>query len=137
MILGIDGCLWGLVALGFIVAAFGLVNTLSMNVLEQTREIGLLRLVAMTKRQVRRTILVQAMLLGFLGVATGVIAGLGVAYLMNLTMWEAIGHEIALGFHPWLLAITLFGASVLTGLAGWLPARKAANINMIEALHYE
>jgi putative ABC transport system permease protein len=52
--------LWLLVFMGFVVAAFGIVNTLTMNVLEQTRELGLLRIVAMTKKQVRRTIITQA-----------------------------------------------------------------------------
>src|SRR5439155_2158648 len=51
--------LWALVFTGFVVAAFGVVNTLTMNVLEQTRELGLLRIVAMTKKQVRRTIVMQ------------------------------------------------------------------------------
>ena len=41
MVAGVNGCLWGILALGFIVAAFGTVNTLAMNVLEQTRELGL------------------------------------------------------------------------------------------------
>ena len=46
--------------LGFVVAAFGIANTLTMNVLEQTRELALLRVVAMTRRQVRRLVLAQA-----------------------------------------------------------------------------
>ena len=68
---GIHGCLWGILVLGFIVAAFGVVNTLTMNVLEQTREFGLLRAVAMTRRQVRRTILAQAAILAGVGLCPG------------------------------------------------------------------
>ena len=57
---GVIAGLWGLLALGLVVGAFGIANTLTMNVLEQTRELALLRVVAMTRWQVRKTILAQA-----------------------------------------------------------------------------
>ena len=69
MMSGVVGSLWGLLVLGLIVAAFGVVNTLGMNVLEQTRELSLLRVVAMTRGQVRKAIVAQAAMLGLLGVA--------------------------------------------------------------------
>ncbi len=53
---GVTGGLWAVLALCFVIAAFGLVNTLAMNILEQTREIGMLRVVAMTRNQVRKMI---------------------------------------------------------------------------------
>lgn len=59
---GVIGSLWGLLGLGSAIASFGLINTLSMNILEQTREIGLLRVVAMTRKQIRRMIVAQALL---------------------------------------------------------------------------
>ena len=59
MMSGVVSGLWGLVVLGFVVAAFGVANTLTMNVLEQTRELGLLRIVGATRWQLRRTILAQ------------------------------------------------------------------------------
>src|SRR5207249_481064 len=60
---GVIGFFWGLVVLVFVVASLGVVNTLTMNVLEQTRELGILRAVAMTRRQVRKMILAQALAL--------------------------------------------------------------------------
>ena len=63
--------LWGLLALGLIVGAFAVANTLTMNVLEQTRELALLRVVAMTRRQVRRTIFGQAIIIGLIGMTLG------------------------------------------------------------------
>ena len=66
---------WGLLALGFVVGSFGIANTLTMNVLEQTRELALLRVVAMTRRQVRRTIIAQAVIIGFIGLGLGVAGG--------------------------------------------------------------
>jgi putative ABC transport system permease protein len=137
MIIGIDGCLWGLLVLVFVVASFGVVNTLTMNVLEQTREFGVLRIVAMTKRQLRRTILTQALIMGGVGFAPGVLGGIGFAYVINLALPAALGHPVEFGFHPWLALGTLASALVVTVAAAWLPAQRAANLDVGSALHYE
>lgn len=137
IVLGIDGFLWGLVALGFVVAAFGVVNTLSMNVLEQTRELGVLRMIAMTKRQVRRTILTQAMIIGLVGLLPGVLAGLAVAYVINLAMEPSFGRPIEFNLHPWMMLSSFVGAMIITLIAAYIPAERAARINVVEALHYE
>ncbi len=63
--------LWGVLALCSLIAAFGLINTLAMNILEQTREIGMLRVVAMTRGQVRKMILAQAILMGLIAIIPG------------------------------------------------------------------
>lgn len=137
MILGIDGCLWGLIVLGFVVAGFGVVNTLSMNVLEQTRELGLLRVVAMTRRQIRRTILIQAVIIGVVGLVPGIASGNAIAYLINLATSPAIGRDIEFGFHPDLLAGTLVAALAITLLGAYFPARRASSVELASALHYE
>jgi putative ABC transport system permease protein len=137
MVKGIDGFLWGLVVLIFIVASFGIVNTLTMSVLEQTRELGLLRIVAMTKRQVRSTIIIQSLIMSLVGFAPGIAAGVGFAYIINLAMPAALGHPIEFGFHPWLLLVTLLSALAVTSMAAWIPARRAANLDLVTALHYE
>ena len=59
---GVDAGLWGMVALGLLVATFGVVNTLMMSVLEQTFEFGLLRVVATTRAQIRKIIFAQALI---------------------------------------------------------------------------
>lgn len=137
MVSGIQGSLWGLVGLMFVVASFGVANTLTMNVLEQTRELGVLRIVAMTRPQVRRTVLTQALILGGVGFAPGLLAGLGYAYLLNLAMPATLGHAVEFGFHPWLVVLTLGLALSIVVLAAWLPARRAANLDPATALHYE
>ena len=81
---GVVAGLWGLLALGFIVGSFGIANTLTMNVLEQTRELALLRVVAMTRWQVRKTILAQAVIIGFIGLTLGVAGGIIGSYVSNL-----------------------------------------------------
>ena len=137
MMVEIDACLWGILVLGFVVAGFGVFNTLTMNVLEQTRELGLLRVVAMTRRQVRTTILSQAVILGGAGLGPGVIVGLGLAYLINLATMPAIGHPIEFRLHPMLLIGSFVGAFLMVLAAAWLPAERAARLNLTEALQYE
>jgi putative ABC transport system permease protein len=134
---GTEWSLWLLLLMGFVVGAFGVVNTLTMNVLEQTRELGLLRIVAMTKRQVRRTILMQALIIGGVGLPAGIVVGIGTAYVINLAMMKSFGHLVAFQFHPEMWLGTLVASMIIVVIAGIIPARRATNINVVEALHYE
>jgi putative ABC transport system permease protein len=129
--------LWALVCMGFVVAAFGVVNTLTMNVLEQTRELGLLRIVAMTRKQVRRTIVMQALIIGLVGLPPGIILGVGIAYVINLAMMPSFGHSVEFKLHPYMVLGTLAGALLIVLIAAIIPARRATRINVVEALHYE
>ena len=88
---GVIGGLWAILALGFVVAAFGIANTLTMNVLEQTRELALLRVVAMTRRQVRRLVLSQAAIIGLIGLGLGIIAGISTAYAIGAEHDAVVG----------------------------------------------
>ncbi|NUQ62054.1 MAG: FtsX-like permease family protein [Pirellulales bacterium] len=133
----IEGALWGVLVLGFIVAAIGVVNTLTMNVLEQTRELGLLRIVAMTRRQVRRTILLQAVMMGAIGLVPGTLAGVCVAYLVYLATAPVTGHTVEFIFRPTMLAGSLMVAIGIVIAAAWIPAARAARLNASEALHYQ
>lgn len=137
MMAGVVGSLWGLLVLGLIVAAFGVINTLGMNVLEQTRELGLLRVVAMTRGQVRKSVVSQAALLGLLGVAPGSLAGVAMAYIINLSTLPVIGHPVAFTLHPWLLLGCFFTAMAMVLVASWIPAERAARLNLAAALRYD
>ena len=129
--------LWALLVIGFIAASFGIVNTLTMNVLEQTRELGMLRVVAMTRAQVRKTIISQAALMGLMGLAPGAVVGLIVAYIMNLASKAVIGHDIDFTVDPKFIVGSFVGAVVIVLVAAWLPAKRATQLKLIEALHYE
>jgi len=137
MMNGVIGSLWALLALGFVIAAFGLVNTLAMNILEQTRELGVLRVVAMTRRQVRRTIFAQAIMMGLIGLAPGTVLGLAVAYFINLATLPTTGHAVLFVFRPWLLSISFSLAFVIVLIAAWIPAERAARLKLSDALQYE
>ena len=131
------GGLWGILVLGFVVAAFGIANTLSMNVLEQTRELALLRVVAMTRGQVRRMVLAQAALIGLIGVVLGMGSGVVTAYVISLSMVTMLGYPIAFALHPWLFAGCFLGTMILVLLASLLPAERAARLDLLIALQYE
>lgn len=137
MVAGVNACLYGILVLGFIVAAFGTVNTLTMNVLEQTRELGLLRIVAMTRGQIRKTILAQAVILAAIGLVPGVCAGVAVSYLISIGTAPATGHPIEFQWHPALLVVSLIASLAIVLLAAWIPAERAARLRLLEALQYE
>jgi len=137
LITGVVAGLWGLLALGFIVGSFGIANTLTMNVLEQTRELALLRVVAMTRWQVRKTILAQAVIIGFIGLTLGVAGGIIGSYVSNLCTLAVLGHTVEFALHPVLLAVCFATGLVVIIGAALLPAERAARLKLLIALQYE
>jgi putative ABC transport system permease protein len=137
MIAGIVGFVWLILALLFVVASLGIVNTLTMNVLEQTRELGLLRAVAMTRRQIRKLILAQALAVAAISLIPGLVAGVAIAFLLNRATYPVLGHPVDFRVDPLLLVGTLVVALVISLAAAWLPAGRAARLQVIEALKYE
>jgi putative ABC transport system permease protein len=134
---GVVASLWVLLALGFIVGAFGIANTLTMNVLEQTRELALLRVVAMRRWQVRKTILAQAVLIGFIGLSLGITGGIVGSYVCNLCAIPVLGHAVAFALHPSLLAVCFATGLVVIVAAALVPAERAARLKLLIALQYE
>jgi putative ABC transport system permease protein len=137
MVNSVIASLWMLLALGCIIAAMGLVNTLTMNILEQTREIGMLRVVAMTRGQVRRMIVAQAALLGLIGLIPGAMAGIFVAYVISLSAFSIIGHNIVFEMRPLLIFGCLFVGLIVVLVAALIPAERAARLKLSSAMHYE
>ncbi len=137
MVNGVIASLWTLLALGCSIAAMGLVNTLTMNILEQTREIGMLRVVAMTRQQTRRMILAQAVMMGVLGILPGAAIGVFVSYAISLSAQSILGHDIQFVFHPVLVGgAVLFGMMIVL-FASLVPAERAARLKLSAALQYE
>jgi putative ABC transport system permease protein len=134
MMSGVVASLWAMVVLGLLVSAVGVTNTLTINVLEQTRELGLLRIVAMTQNQVRKTIFTQAIIVALLALIPGVIAGVSVAYLINVAMMPVIGHPVDFTFHPLLLAGGFLAGLAVVAFAAWFPSNRAAKLDLLDAL---
>jgi putative ABC transport system permease protein len=113
-----------------------LLNTLAIGVIERTREIGMLRAIGATQRQVRRVVLAEALLLAALGTAFGLLAGLYLGYVMILGLSTG-GYPVAYVFPAaGLLAATAVGL-LLGVVAAFVPARQAARMNIVGALRYE
>ncbi|MGO9110304.1 MAG: ABC transporter permease [Thermoguttaceae bacterium] len=134
---GVVGGLWAILALGLVVAAFGIANTLTMNVLEQTRELALLRVVAMTRRQIRRLMLAQAGIIGLIGLGLGFVDGISTAYATGRSMMPLLGYPVDFLLHPWLLAGCLGFGLALVLIAALAPAERAARLDLLIALQYE
>jgi putative ABC transport system permease protein len=130
MISGVEAGLWGLVALGLLIATFGVVNTLMISVLEQSIEFGLLRAIAATRGQIRKVILAQALILGAMAMAPAVIAGVGIAYLINLSTYGVTGHIIEFQIRPWLSLAALAAGLATIVVAAWAPAERASKVNL-------
>jgi putative ABC transport system permease protein len=112
-----------------------MLNTLAISVIERTREIGMLRAVGGTQSQVQRMVLAEALILAAIGVCLGLLAGLYLGYVFV----NALG-----GFFPMGYAFPVAGiaAAIVIGLlfgalAAIIPARQAARLEIVEALHYE
>jgi putative ABC transport system permease protein len=125
---------YDLLALSVIVSLFGMVNTLILSVFERTRELGMLRAVGMTRRQVRRMVRQESVITALIGAAVALPLGMLLAALVsNALADEGIGFQVPGGQ---LVAFTII--AVIAGvLAAIVPARRAAKLNVLKALQYE
>jgi putative ABC transport system permease protein len=113
-----------------------LVNTLAISVLARTREIGMLRAVGATRRQIKRMVLAESLLLSVIGTVFGAIAGLWLGYALVAAM-AAVGWQMPYAF-PWAgLAATVIVGIVFGVLAALGPARSASKLDVVAALHQE
>ena len=124
-----------LALVAIVVAALGIVNTLTMNVLERVREIGVLRAAGMTRRQVWRSVVVEAGITGLVGAICGVGAGILIGGLMVVL---AGGRWDVATAVPWPAVGAAFGLGVvLSMLAAAYPARLASGVSIVRAVGYE
>jgi putative ABC transport system permease protein len=121
-----------LLALAILVALIGIVNTLMLSVFERTREIGLLRAVGMRRRQVKRMIRSEAVIISLLGAVVGIVLGtaLGLALASSLRRNGVTNIAVPL---PSLIGFLVLSALLGLVAAGW-PARRAAKLDVLEAI---
>jgi ABC-type antimicrobial peptide transport system permease subunit len=124
--------LYVLLALSVIVSLFGIINTLVLTVFERTRELGMLRAIGMTRRQVRRMIRYESVITALIGGALGIALGIVLGALM-------VARVDFIAFSLPVTQIVIFAilAIVVGILAAIFPARRAARLNVLEALQYE
>ncbi|MGD8633092.1 MAG: ABC transporter permease [Anaerolineales bacterium] len=117
-------------------ALLGLANAMGINVIERTREIGMLRAVGARRRQVRRMIVAESVLLSLMGIAMGVVGGIFLSFVLTEVLDFAVLH-IPYSF-PLAGVITAVAVGLICGiLAALIPARRASDLEIVAALAYE
>lgn len=130
----------GLVALS--VAALGMFNTLTVSLLERTREVGLMKAIGMKENEVKELFLTESMIMGLYGGLIGILLGFGAGKLVSLIL-SSFAISRGLGFLdvsmiPLRFLLMVIGLSLLVGVVtGYYPARRSRRISALNALRYE
>jgi putative ABC transport system permease protein len=124
--------LYVLLALSVIVSLFGIVNTLVLTVFERTREIGMLRAIGMTRRQIRRMIRHESIITALIGAAIGIVLGVVLAALLIARV-----DFIDFAFPAVQIVVFVLAAIVVGIVAAVFPARRAARLDPLQAIAYE
>ncbi len=126
------GLVYVLLLFAVIIALVGIVNTLALSIYERTREIGLLRAVGMTRTQLRRMVRGEAVIVAVFGSLLGLVVGIGFGlaivrslHRQSIFLTVPVGQLVAF--------VVLAGLAGL--LAGWLPARRAARLDVLQAIN--
>ena len=141
----------GLIFVGTIavlIASIGIFNTMTMAVTERTREIGVMKAIGAQPKLIRRLFLMESAAIGLIGTALAVIISYGISVLANwlvpIIILSSLGEEDAAGISivistiPWQLVIIASAISIgVAMVSGWRPARKATQIDVIQALRQE
>jgi putative ABC transport system permease protein len=126
--------LYALLALSVIVSLVGIINTLVLTVFERTRELGMLRAVGMTRRQVRMMIRYESIVTSLMGAALGIVVGVFLAALII----HPLSSQGIVFVVPYMQLVYFVLAAIVVGiLAAVIPARRAARLNVLRALQYE
>jgi putative ABC transport system permease protein len=121
--------------LAIVIALLGITNTMALSVLERTQEIGLMRAIGMTRRQTRSMIRLEAGVVSLFGALLGVLVGLGFGWVAVIAIPDSLISRLAI---PVLTLVVYVVVATIAGLiAASLPARRAARLNVLEAIGQE
>jgi putative ABC transport system permease protein len=138
----------GVGGVALLVAAIGIANTMTMSILERTREIGLMKAIGATNQDVLSIFLGEAAGIGFVGGIGGILLGLLVGELINIfgsvylagqstSMYGGGGSGISVSTPPWLILFALMFSTLIGLISGLYPALRAASLVPVKALKYE
>ncbi len=124
-----------LLAFAILIAILGISITLALGVFERTREIGLLRAVGMNKRQTRRSVRWEAVIVSTFGATVGIVVGTFLGVVLSLAVPNDVISKLA--FNPTIIVVILVGAVIAGLFAALYPSYKASNMNVLEAIATE
>jgi putative ABC transport system permease protein len=124
-----------LLAMALVIALFGIANTLALSVFERTREFGLLRAVGMSRAQVRSTVRWESVLIALLGTTLGTAIGLGFSWSLVHALQDKGFNTFAVPTQQ--LGLIVVFAALAAVAAAALPARRAAKLDMLQAISNE
>lgn len=125
---------YALLALAIVISLFGIANTLALSIHERTRELGMLRAIGMSRRQVRTMIRYEAVITALIGAILGMILGIVFATLIAQPLKD---EGFTLSYPVPLLILMLILAAFAGVIAAVLPARRASRLDVLESLQYE
>jgi putative ABC transport system permease protein len=124
----------GLLVLSVLIAVLGIINTLALSVVERTRELGLLRAVGLQRRQLKRMIRVESVVIAVFGALLGVVVGIGFGYAFVVALHDQGITQFALPTGR--LVAVLLAAAIGGVIAAALPARRAAHLKVLDAISH-
>ena len=123
--------------ISLLVGGIGIMNIMYVSVTERTREIGLRMSVGARTIDIMSQFLIEAVLISITGGIIGVVIGAGISYVARFILKYATDFDILISIEPWTVLLS-FAICTVTGIFfGWYPAKKAANLDPIDALRYE
>ncbi|MGN0065873.1 MAG: ABC transporter permease [Nocardioides sp.] len=126
--------IYGLLALSVVIAVIGIINTLSLSVIERTREIGLLRAVGLSRRMLRRMITLESVTIALMGAVLGLGLGVGIGVLLQRVLRE----DLTVLAVPLQSLVVFLAVAVLFGvLAAVVPAVRASRMKVLDAISQE
>jgi putative ABC transport system permease protein len=117
--------------------ALAVLNTLLISVIERRRELGILRAIGTSRRRVRRMVATEALAIGAVGGALGLLFGLSGHYVAVLGFTRLVGYRVRYELLAFPLVVAAVAAAVIAVLASLAPAWRAARVNVVEAIGYE
>jgi len=124
--------IYALLGLAVIIAVLGIINTLALSVIERTREVGLLRAVGLSRRQLRRMVRLESVIVAVLGAVLGV----GMGLVFGIALQHAIAEKgVDVLAIPWGRLVVFVALAAVAGvLAAVLPARRASRLDVLQAI---
>jgi putative ABC transport system permease protein len=131
---GLVRLIYALLALAIVISLFGIANTLALSIHERTRELGMLRAIGMSRRQVRTMIRYEAVITALIGAILGMVLGVIFAALIAQPLKD---EGFTLSYPIGTLVLLLVFAAIAGIVAAIAPARRASRLDVLEALQYE